>query len=95
MSRRKRQPVSANQTETHIDLHGDSIEEALIRTERFLDKALLSQIVEVVLIHGHGTGKLKEAVRSFLGKSAYVERFRPGNSWEGGDGVTVVTLARE
>ncbi len=95
MSRPKKRTASSNPTETHIDLHGEPIEEALIRVERFLDKALLSGFLEVVLIHGHGTGKLKEAVRSYLGESPYVERFRPGDSWEGGDGVTVATLTRE
>jgi DNA mismatch repair protein MutS2 len=44
------------------------------------------------LVHGHGTGALREAVRDTLAQSGYVERIRAGGSGEGGDGVTVVFL---
>jgi DNA mismatch repair protein MutS2 len=45
------------------------------------------------LIHGHGTGALREAIRADLKASPYVAHFRAGESGEGGDGVTVVWLA--
>ena len=44
------------------------------------------------IIHGHGTGALKQAVRDYLSESPYVESFRPGNDSEGGDGVCVVKI---
>jgi DNA mismatch repair protein MutS2 len=45
-----------------------------------------------VIIHGHGTGALREAVRSALRYSTYVRDYRPGEQGEGGDGVTIAML---
>ena len=81
--------------EAKIDLHGERVEEGLERLERFLDQAILSIENEVTVIHGHGSGRLKHAVRHYLRRSPYVSKYRPGDPWEGGDGVTIVTLALE
>jgi len=78
---------------SRLDLHGQRIEEAIELIERKLDQAMLAGEREVSLIHGHGSGRLKKAVRAHLSESPYVESFRPGNAWEGGDGITVVILA--
>ncbi len=75
-----------------IDLHGERVEEALARLERFLDRAILSDERDVTVIHGHGSGFLKSAVRDYLKTSAYVSTFRPGDPWEGSDAVTIVTI---
>ncbi|MFQ5580103.1 MAG: Smr/MutS family protein [Nitrospiria bacterium] len=77
---------------TRLDLHGQRVEEAIEHIERFLDQAMLSREREVSIIHGHGSGRLKKAVRAYLSQSPYVDAFRPGSRWEGGDGVTVVIL---
>ncbi len=77
---------------SRLDLHGQRVEEAIEMIERKLDQAMLSEEREVSIIHGHGSGRLKKAVRAYLSQSPYVATFRPGNSWEGGDGITVVTL---
>jgi DNA mismatch repair protein MutS2 len=58
----------------------------------FLDRAVGSQSV-VFLVHGHGTGALRDAVREELSRSRYVARFRAAPSEQGGEGVTVVWLA--
>ena len=60
--------------------------------EAYLDKASLANLTPVYIIHGHGTGALKQAVRDFLSTSPYVAKFRPGESSEGGDGVCVVDI---
>lgn len=59
----------------------------------FMDHAFLKNRAGVHIIHGHGTGALKRAVRGYLVDSPYASDFRPGDKSEGGDGVTVVALA--
>ncbi len=75
-----------------IDLRGQTAEEALEQLTAQLDLALLRNARSVRIIHGHGTGKLKTAIREFLAQSAYVEEYRPGSQEEGGDGVTMAEL---
>lgn len=87
-------PVTrAEPAESELKLHGERVEEALERLERFLDHALLSGTKEARIVHGQGTGKLKKAIRAYLAASPYVVQFRPGDLLEGGDGVTIATLS--
>ncbi len=75
-----------------LDLRGRRVEAALADLERFLDEACLEAVSSVMIIHGHGTGAVKSAVREYLSTSAYARTFRSGELYEGGDGVTVVEL---
>ncbi len=75
-----------------LDLRGYRVEEALDEVENYLDKASLVNLTPVYIIHGHGTGALKQSVRDFLKTSPYVAKFRPGEDTEGGDGVSVVDI---
>lgn len=75
-----------------LDLRGYRVEEALDEVEDYLDKASLANLTPVYIIHGHGTGALKQAVRDFLKTSPYVAKFRVGGESEGGDGVSVVDI---
>lgn len=75
-----------------LDLRGERVEEALDELEAYLDKASLANLSPVYIIHGHGTGALKSAVRDFLSTSPYVAKFRVGEDTEGGDGVSVVDI---
>ena len=75
-----------------LDLRGERVEEALDKLEAYLDKASLANLSPVYIIHGHGTGALKSAVRDFLSTSPYVAKFRVGEDTEGGDGVSVVDI---
>ena len=75
-----------------LDLRGFRVEDALDSLEAYLDKASLSNLSPVSIIHGHGTGALKSAVRDFLSTSPYVSKFRVGEDSEGGDGVSIVDL---
>jgi DNA mismatch repair protein MutS2 len=75
-----------------IKLLGRRVEEALIELDQYLDQALLANQEEVRVVHGHGTGRLRDAVREHLISHAAVAGHRPGGDGEGGDGATVVTL---
>ena len=75
-----------------LDIRGKTVEDGLDALELFLDQASLAGFAEVSVIHGHGTGALKAAVRDFLKTSPYVKTFRPGGDGEGGDGISVIDL---
>ena len=75
-----------------LDIRGKTVEDALDALELFLDQASLAGFGEVTVIHGHGTGALKSAVREFLKTSPYVRDFRAGGDGEGGDGVSIIDL---
>ncbi len=75
-----------------LDLRGQRVEAALTNLERFLDSASLQSMSPVMIIHGHGTGAIRRAVREYLDTSGYVRAYRPGEMNEGGDGVTIVDL---
>ena len=76
-----------------LDLRGLRAEEALDKTEAYLDKASLAGLSPVYIIHGHGTGALKQVIREYLSHSPYAAKFRAGEAAEGGDGVSIVDLA--
>ncbi|MBI5715116.1 MAG: Smr/MutS family protein [Chloroflexi bacterium] len=76
-----------------IDLRGQTVEEGLLNLERYLDSAYLAQLPWVRIIHGKGTGKLRQSVRDFLRASDIVTSHENGAENEGGDGVTVARLA--
>lgn len=75
-----------------LDLRGARVEDALDELEIYLDKASLASLSPVTIIHGHGTGALKSAVRDYLLTSPYVAKFRSGEDGEGGDGVSVIDI---
>jgi DNA mismatch repair protein MutS2 len=75
------------------DLRGLRVDDAVAMATSALDRALTDGRRFVYLIHGHGTGALRDAIRKELRGSRYVAALRPGTSDEGGDGVTVVRLA--
>ena len=75
-----------------LDLRGYRCEDALCELENYLDKASLYNLSPVYVIHGHGTGILKQAVRDFAKTSPYVAKFRIGEPSEGGDGVIVIDI---
>jgi DNA mismatch repair protein MutS2 len=73
-------------------LVGRRVDAALDELDRFLDAAQLADHDEVRIVHGHGTGRLRSAVRGHLESHDQVRSHRPGRGGEGGDGVTVVRL---
>ena len=85
-------PESEPEVSAELNLIGQRVDEALDNAQRFLDQSLLAGKAAVRIIHGHGTGALKEAIRSELRAFPGVRSFRPGKQNEGGDGATVVVM---
>ena len=95
--KKKEAPVSSGGTRlmhvpTEIDLRGMESIEAVLAAERYLDSAVMAKLKTVTIIHGKGTGALRDAVRQMLKKNKLVKSYRQGLYGEGEAGVTVVEL---
>jgi DNA mismatch repair protein MutS2 len=78
-----------------IDLRGLRLEEAMSQFQAWLDQSFRSgATVEVTVVHGIGTGVIREAVRALLSKLPYVKEFRDGGAGHGGTGATIVEFDR-
>jgi DNA mismatch repair protein MutS2 len=75
-----------------LDLRGARVDEALDLLDGYLDRAALADAEQVTVVHGSGTGALRDAVRSRLADHPQVREWRPGEQGEGGDGATIVAL---
>ncbi|MEI4829533.1 MULTISPECIES: endonuclease MutS2 [Bacillus] len=75
-----------------LDLRGERFEDAMARVEKYLDDAQLASYPRVSIIHGKGTGALRQGVQDYLKNHRGVKSFRYGDMGEGGLGVTVVEL---
>ena len=82
----------ARSVASSLDLRGARVEEALEALARYLDDASLAGIGSVTIIHGLGTGALRDAVRDAVGSHPLVRSSRPGERGEGGDGATIVSF---
>jgi DNA mismatch repair protein MutS2 len=71
-----------------------TVDEALIRLDRYLNDAFMAGLSRVRIVHGKGTGTLRQAVREQLSKHPLVSSYQPAGYGEGGAGVTIVELAR-
>ncbi|MCX8124149.1 MAG: endonuclease MutS2 [Spirochaetes bacterium] len=85
-------PITIQTQYNTIDLRGLRVDEALQKLDYELDAMVKRNIPSVVVIHGHGTGSLKKAVRDYVKHSFYATNYRPGQPEEGGDGVTIIQL---
>lgn len=84
--------LKAKTASTEINVIGQTVDEAIFVVDKFLDDAALSHIQVVRIVHGKGTGKLREGIHQFLRKHPHVNSFRMGTFGEGEMGVTVVEL---
>nr|WP_315363581.1 endonuclease MutS2 [Cytobacillus firmus] len=73
-----------------LDLRGERYENALLRVEKYIDDALLAGYPRVSIIHGKGTGALRQGVQEYLRNHRSVKKIRFGEAGEGGTGVTIV-----
>jgi DNA mismatch repair protein MutS2 len=77
-----------------LNLRGKLVEDGLEELDRYLEKAYSSGLLFVRIVHGKGTGRLREAVRNALKSSPYVASFEEPKDSEGGAGVTVAKMAK-
>ncbi len=82
----------ARSVASSLDLRGARVDEALDALNRYLDDAALAGLDKVLIIHGMGTGAVRDAVRSAAASHPLVTSIRPGQRGEGGDGATIVEL---
>ena len=85
-------PGGVRTSRNSCDLRGQRALEALEQVELFLDRLVLAGEPVAWILHGHGTGSLKQAVRGHLPSTPHVRSWRPANEDEGGDAWTRVTL---
>ena len=76
-----------------VHLRRLTVDEALIKLDKYLDDAFVAGLYQVRVVHGKGTGTLRQVVRGQLAKHPLVKSYRPAGYGEGGAGVTIVELA--
>ena len=77
---------------SEINLIGRTVDEAIILLDKYLDDAYLARLKEVRIIHGKGTGTLRDAIRKYLQNSKHVIEYREADYTEGGSGATVAVI---
>ena len=77
---------------TECNLIGKTVDEALVILDRYLDEAYLAHVKSARIVHGKGTGALRNAVQKHLRQVPYISDFKLGEFGEGDSGVTVVTF---
>jgi len=85
-------PHTTDSPGVELDIRGQRVDEGLDALDRYLEKAYLAGLPFVRIIHGKGTGRLRQSVREALGSNPHVKRFEGGSRTEGGEGVTVAHL---
>ena len=84
--------VKAASVKLDLDLRGLNVEEALDKTDKYIDDAVIAGIHEVTIIHGKGTGTLRKAIHDYFKGHSRVASYRLGRYGEGETGVTIVEL---
>lgn len=91
-AKRRKKEISLRSCPVSIDVRGENLEDALMKTEKYIDDAFLSGLKKVTVIHGRGEGILRKGLQDAFGKNRHVKGFKNGDYDEGGDGVTVLEI---
>ena len=91
----KRQYDTGTSPINELRLRQMTLDEALPKLDQFLHDTFMAGMIQVRVIHGKGTGTLRQTVRRELKKHPLVKSYRPGDYGEGGEGVTIVELAEK
>ncbi len=89
-----RASVSTKSPGLELNLRGKLVDEGLDELEKYLERAYSAGLLFVRIVHGKGTGRMRDAVRNALKESSYVASFEEPKDGEGGAGVTVATMAK-
>jgi DNA mismatch repair protein MutS2 len=81
-----------SQMSLQLDIRGETVDEAIVRIDKYIDDAVMNGLSRVTIVHGKGTGALRDGVRRYLSRHAQVKEWVRGGPSEGGDGATLVTL---
>ncbi len=84
--------ATARTIDSTIDVRGQRVDEAVSAVDRFVDESLMAGRDTAFVVHGHGTGALRQAIRTHLTSHKAIDKFRAGEPNEGGDGVTVAFI---
>ena len=90
--KKREMALNLKSVSSSVDLRGLDSEEACYRADKYLDEAYMANLGEVSIVHGKGTGVLRQAINTMLKKHPHVKNYRLGVYGEGGDGVTIVEL---
>jgi DNA mismatch repair protein MutS2 len=77
---------------SELNVIGNTVDEALTRLEKFLDEAMTTDLRELRIVHGHGTGQLRRAIGAFLKEHPLVANISTAPQNQGGGGATIVEL---
>jgi len=88
-------PNQTSSTGNEVHLRRLTVDEALLKLDKYLDDAFMAGLLQIKVIHGKGTGTLRQMVREWLAKHPLVKSYRPGKYGEGGAGVTIVELSHK
>lgn len=75
-----------------LDVRGQTVDEATLQIDKFIDDAVLASLHTVSVIHGKGTGALRAGIHEYLRRNKFVKSYRLGNYGEGDSGVTIIEL---
>lgn len=84
--------VNMKDIRMELDVRGETVDDALQKIDKYIDDAMLSGLRRIVIIHGKGTGALRDAVRRHVAHHPQISGQSPGGLGEGGDGVTILQV---
>ncbi len=91
-STKKIMSTKSKEVKSEIDLRGKNLDEAFLELDKYLDDAYISGLKQINIIHGKGTGVLRDGIKGYLRSHRHVKSSRLGVYGEGGDGVTIVEI---
>jgi DNA mismatch repair protein MutS2 len=92
MTRKYKEPASTTPPANEVHLRHLTVDEALLKLDKFIHDAFMAGLIQVRVVHGKGTGTLRRVVKEALAKHPLVKSYRLGVYGEGEAGVTIVEL---